>query len=71
MAPRTKAAPLPVGTLGLAESNDEIVLALDHLAREGALRMIGTALRAKTDEHVARLAQDLDEDGQAIVRVVD
>jgi putative transposase len=40
---------LPVG-----EGNEEITLALDELAREGARRMIAVALRAEADEYVER-----------------
>ena len=37
------------------------------LAREGARRMIATALRAEADEYVARFDDDLDEDGHRLV----
>jgi hypothetical protein len=39
---------LPVG-----EETEEITLALDELAREGARRMIAAALKAEADEYVA------------------
>jgi putative transposase len=50
---------LPVG-----EGNEEITLALDELAREGARRMIAAALRAEADEYVERFSDELDEDGR-------
>jgi putative transposase len=49
---------LPVG-----EGNEEITLALDELAREGARRMIAAALRAEADEYVERFREELDGDG--------
>ena len=42
-----------VRTLPVGEGNEEITLALDELAREGARRMIAAALRAEADEYVA------------------
>ena len=56
-----------VRTLPSPESSEEIVLTLDELAREGARRMIGAALRAEADEYVARFADELDEDGHRLV----
>jgi putative transposase len=53
---------LPVG-----EDNEEITLALDDLAREGARRMIAAALRAEADEYVDRFADDVDEDSRRMV----
>ena len=53
---------LPVG-----EDNEEIALALDELAREGARRMIAAALRAEADEYVERFSDELDEDGRRLV----
>ena len=53
---------LPVG-----EGNEEITLALDELAREGARRMIAAALRAEADEYVERFGDELDEDGRRLV----
>jgi hypothetical protein len=53
---------LPVG-----EENEEITLALDGLAREGARRMIAAALRAEADEYVARYEDEVDEDGRRVV----
>jgi putative transposase len=50
---------LPVG-----EDNEEITLALDALAREGARRMIAAALRAEADEYVERFRDERDEDGR-------
>ena len=53
---------LPVG-----EGNEEITLALDELAREGARRMIAAALRAEADEYVERFNDDVDQDGRRLV----
>lgn len=53
---------LPVG-----EGNEEITLALDELAREGARRMIAAALRAEADEYVERFNDDIDQDGHRLV----
>jgi putative transposase len=52
---------LPVG------EDNEIAVTLDDLAREGARRMIATALRAEADEYVASLADEVDEDGKRLV----
>ena len=56
-----------VRTLTVGEDNEEITLALDDLAREGARRMIATALRAEVDEYVDRFAGEVDEDGRQLV----
>jgi putative transposase len=53
---------LPVG-----EGNEEITIALDELAREGARRMIAAALRAEADEYVERFSDEVDEDGHRVV----
>src|SRR3954468_9343752 len=53
---------LPVG-----EDNDEIAVALDDLAREGARRMIATALEAEVADYVERFADDRGEDGKRLV----
>jgi putative transposase len=53
---------LPVG-----EGNEEITIALDELAREGARRMIAAALRAEADEYVERSAGEVDDDGHRLV----
>src|SRR5215207_9486423 len=53
---------LPVG-----EGSDEIAVTLDDLAREGARRMIATALRAEADEYVERFADERDQDGKRLV----
>ena len=52
-----------VRRLPIGEGNEEITLALDDLAREGARRMIAAALRAEADEYVERFSDELDEDG--------
>jgi putative transposase len=56
-----------VRTLPIGESNEEIMLALDELAREGARRMIGAALRAEADEYVERFSDERGEDGHRLV----
>jgi hypothetical protein len=57
--PMTNVRMLPVG-----EGNEEITLALDELAREGARRMIAAALKAEADEYVERFS---DEVGHATI----
>src|SRR5215207_4446349 len=52
---------LPVG------EDNEIAVTLDDLAREGARRMIATALKAEADEYVASLVDEVDEDGRRLV----
>src|SRR3954465_8387644 len=53
---------LPVG-----EDADEIVVTLDDLAREGARRMIATALEAEVADYVERFAAERGEDGKRLV----
>jgi transposase-like protein len=53
---------LPVG-----EDNEGITVTLDDLAREGARRMIATALQAEADQYVASFVEELDEDGRRLV----
>src|ERR1039458_10878762 len=53
-----------VRTLPVGEESEEITLALDQLAREGARRMIAAALRAEADEYVERFSDERDEDGR-------
>jgi hypothetical protein len=43
--------------------SEEITLALDELAREGARRMIAAALRAEAEEYVERFSDEVDGDG--------
>jgi transposase-like protein len=52
---------LPVG------EDNEITLTLDDLAREGARRMIATALNAEVDEYVQRFVDEVGEDGKRLV----
>ena len=52
---------LPVG------EDNEIAVTLDELAREGARRMIATALEAEVDEYVERFADERGEDGKRLV----
>src|SRR6266511_4263477 len=54
---------LPVG------EDNEIAVTLDDLAREGARRMIATALEAEVGDYVERFADERGEDGKrAVVR---
>jgi len=53
---------LPVG-----ESSNEIALSLDDLAREGARRMIASALEAEVGEYVERCVDERGEDGRRVV----
>src|SRR3954454_12676923 len=48
-------------------SSDEIAVTLDELAREGARRMIATALEAEVGEYVERFADERGEDGKRLV----
>ena len=52
---------LPVG------QDDEVAVSLDVLAREGARRMIATALEAEVGEYIERFADERDEDGKRVV----
>jgi transposase-like protein len=56
-----------VRRLPAGERNEEITIALDELAREGARRMIAAALRAEADEYVERFAGEVDEHGHRLV----
>jgi transposase-like protein len=56
-----------VRRLPAGEGNEEITVALDALAREGARRMIAAALRAEADEYVAGYEEEIDEDGYRLV----
>src|SRR4051794_32962206 len=56
-----------VRRLPVAERDDEIAVTLDELAREGARRMIATALEAEVAEYVERFADERDEDGKRLV----
>jgi putative transposase len=53
---------LPVG-----ENGSEIAVSLDDLAREGARRMIATALEAEVGEYVERFFDERGEDGKRLV----
>lgn len=46
---------------------EEIEVTLDELAREGARRMIATALEAEVADYVERFAGERDEDGKRLV----
>jgi len=49
------------------EGTDEIAVTLDDLAREGARRMIATALEAEVADYIDRFAEEIDEDGRRLV----
>src|SRR4051812_6417053 len=53
---------LPVG-----EVNEGIAVSLDELAREGARRMIATALEAEVADYIERFAEERDADGKRLV----
>lgn len=53
---------LPVG-----EDNEIVAVTLDDLAREGARRMIATALQAEVTDYVERFADEVDQDGKRLV----
>jgi putative transposase len=48
-------------------SAEQATVTLDDLAREGARRMIATALEVEVEEYVASLVEELDEDGKRLV----
>jgi putative transposase len=52
---------LPVG------EDNEITVTLDELAREGARRMIATALEAEVADYIESFAEERDEDGKRLV----
>ena len=52
---------LPIG------ENDQTAVTLDDLAREGAGRMIATALEAEVADYVERFAEQRDDDGKRSV----
>jgi putative transposase len=52
---------LPVG------EDDEVAITLDELAREGARRMIATALEAEVADYVGQFADERDDDGKRLV----
>jgi putative transposase len=56
-----------VRRLRVGENGDEIAVTLDDLAREGARRMIATALEAEVADYVERFADDRGEDGKRLV----
>ena len=47
--------------------DSEVAVTLDELAREGARRMIATALEAEVAEYLERFADERDEDGRRLV----
>ena len=56
-----------VRRLPAGEDNEEIRVALDELAREGARRMIVAALEAEVGEYIARFSGELNDDGHRLV----
>lgn len=50
-----------------AGEDNEVVVSLDELAREGARRMIATALEAEIDEYVGSFVDERDEHGKRLV----
>src|SRR4051794_29026337 len=56
-----------VRRLPVREDSDEIAVTLDDLAREGARRMIATALEAEVADYIERFADEVDEDGKRVV----
>src|SRR3954449_1230136 len=52
---------LPVG------EDDETAVTLDDLEREGARRMIATALEAEVADYIERFVDERDEDGKRLV----
>jgi putative transposase len=50
-----------------AGEDNAVVVTLDELAREGARRMIATALEAEVADYVERFAEQRDEDGKRLV----
>src|SRR5829696_4192153 len=52
---------LPVG------EDNEVAVSLDDLAREGARRMIASALEAEVSEYVERFGDERGEDGKRLV----
>lgn len=52
---------LPVG------EDNEVTVSLDELAREGARRMIASALEVEVSEYVERFADERGEDGKRLV----
>ena len=47
--------------------DDEVAITLDELAREGARRMIATALEAEVADYVGQFADERDDDGKRLV----
>jgi putative transposase len=55
-----------VRRLSVGEGN-EVRVTLDELAREGARRMIATALEAEVADYVERFAEERDENGKRLI----
>jgi hypothetical protein len=47
---------------------DAVAVSLDGLAREGARRMIATALEAEVADYVERFAEEVGDDGKRLDR---
>jgi len=56
-----------VRRLPVAGDDNEVQITLDDLAREGARRMIATALEAEVADYIERFADERDEDGRRLV----
>jgi len=56
-----------VRTLRVGEYDSEVRVTLDELAREGARRMIATALEAEVADYIERFVDERDEDGKRLV----
>src|SRR3954451_16447684 len=56
-----------VRRLSVGEGSEIAAVTLDDLAREGARRMIATALEAEVADYIERFAEGRDEDGQRLV----
>src|SRR3954464_8342615 len=56
-----------VRRLPAGEVNEGIAVSLDELAREGARRMIATALEAEVADYIERFADERGEDGRRLV----
>jgi putative transposase len=50
-----------------AQAHDELRLDLDAIVREGARRMLATALEAEVDDYLAAHAAERDEGGRRLV----
>ncbi len=56
-----------VRTLPVGEDDQGVRVTLDELAREGARRMIATALEVEVEQYVASFSEEVGEDGKRLV----